>query len=183
MSTPHTVHLPDVVPVAGTPPWDRIEPLPELPMPVFASLERWHPERIGALAIYCSDGRWGEAFDEFCHKHLQIPRYDRLAVAGGPAWLVSPTVGDFHQGIREQLDFLARVHELERIVLITHYGCAFYGHKLGLSARECLPVQGHDVRSAVAALRQWYPELSVEGFLAHREGNCLSFHEYQCGRP
>jgi hypothetical protein len=33
---------------------------------------RWHAERIGALAVYCSDGRWGEAFDEFCHRHLQL---------------------------------------------------------------------------------------------------------------
>ena len=65
----------------------KIDLGPDLPLAVFTSTEHWHPERIGALAIYCSDGRWGEAFDEFCHRHLQIPRYDRLAVAGGPAWL------------------------------------------------------------------------------------------------
>src|SRR5215470_13688574 len=70
-------------------PWARIELGPELPIAVFTSAEVWHPERIGALAIYCSDGRWGEAFDEFCHKHLQIPRYDRMAIAGGPAWLAT----------------------------------------------------------------------------------------------
>src|SRR5216684_6371639 len=62
---------------------------PDLPGPVFYCTESWHAERIGAGAIYCSDGRWGEAFDEFCHRHLQIPRYDRLAVAGGPAWLAA----------------------------------------------------------------------------------------------
>ena len=30
----------------------------------FISTHLWNPERIGAIAIYCSDGRWGEAFDE-----------------------------------------------------------------------------------------------------------------------
>ncbi|HEU4752026.1 MAG TPA: hypothetical protein VFU47_02880, partial [Armatimonadota bacterium] len=53
----------------------------------FTSRETWNPERIGALAIYCSDGRWGEAFDEFCHRGLGLPRYDRFAVPGGPVWL------------------------------------------------------------------------------------------------
>src|SRR5260370_25831282 len=50
--------------------WSTIELGPELPMPVFTSMEVWNPERIGALAIYCSDGRWGDAFDEFCHTRL-----------------------------------------------------------------------------------------------------------------
>lgn len=86
--------IPTVVPasqpiVTPSPPptvqWSSVELGPDLPMAVFTSTERWNTERIGAIAIYCSDGRWGEGFDEFCHKHLQLPRYDRLALAGGPA--------------------------------------------------------------------------------------------------
>src|SRR2546421_3588237 len=92
-----------------------------LPMAAYHATEIWHPERIGALALYCSDGRWGEAFDEFCHKCLHIPRYDRWVVPGGPVWLLPrERTRDFHQTEREQLDFLVRVHGLERIVLITH---------------------------------------------------------------
>jgi hypothetical protein len=157
--------------------WSTVELGPELPVPVFASAERWHPERIGALALYCSDGRWGEAFDEFCHKHLQIPRYDRWAVPGGPAWLAPQADrADFYQGAREQLDFLVRVHELEQVVLITHYGCAYYGHRLERPPQECLAAQAQDVRTAAALLRQWYPEMRVDSFLAMRTGNCLTFH-------
>jgi len=33
---------------------------PRLPAAVYHAIERWQPERIGALALYCSDGRWGE---------------------------------------------------------------------------------------------------------------------------
>jgi hypothetical protein len=154
---------------------------PDLPMSVFTSTEPWHPERIGALALYCSDGRWGEAFDEFCHRSLQIPRYDRWAVPGGPAWLAArEKSGDFAQGAREQLDFLVRIHELERIVLITHYGCAVYGHRLGRSAEECLSAQIEDLRMAARALRGWYSEIRVEGYLAMRLGRSLSFHELDC---
>jgi hypothetical protein len=148
-------------------------------MSVFTSLERWHAERIGALAVYCSDGRWGEAFDEFCHRHLQIPRYDRWAVPGGPAWLADTDEGrQFHPPAREQLDFLVRVHELQRIVLITHYACAHYGDRLQQSPRVCLPLQIQDVSSAAATLRRWYPDVGVEGYLAMRSsGGLLSFHQ------
>src|SRR5262249_44039617 len=96
---------------------------PDLPPLEYTCSERWHPERIGALARYCSDGRWGEAFDEFCPRHLLLPRYDRWAVPGGPAWLADRTGPGARQAARGQLDFLVRAHELERIVLITHFGC------------------------------------------------------------
>src|SRR5437016_3250055 len=73
---------------SGTP-WAGVELGPPLPMAIYTSTETWNAERIGALALYCSDGRWGEAFDDFCHRRLLIPRYDRWAVPGGPAWLVA----------------------------------------------------------------------------------------------
>jgi hypothetical protein len=148
-----------------------------LPMAAYHAAERWNPERIGALALYCSDGRWGEAFDEFCHRHLRIPRYDRWAVPGGPAWITAPANDPgLLTATRVQLDFVVQVHELERIVLITHYGCAWYGHSLKRSAGECLPLQTKDVKAAAAILQGWYPKLQIEAFLAMRNHEWLSFH-------
>lgn len=150
---------------------------PRLPLSVFTSMEVWHPERIGAMAIYCSDGRWGEAFDEFCHKHLNIPRYDRWAVPGGPASLLredNPAGFDF---VREQVDFLVKVHELEQIVLITHFGCAHYTGHLKKSPEDCLPAQMEDLRKLALLIRQWYPKMRVQAFVAMRTGHCLSFHQ------
>jgi hypothetical protein len=155
---------------------------PHLPMAAYHAFERWQPERIGALAMYCSDGRWGEAFDEFCHRHLQIPRYDRWAVPGGPAWLAatseeSARVHDAHA----QLDFLVRAHELERLVLITHYGCAWYGHRLQQPPDQCLAAQTADVQTAAAALHGWYPDMRVEAYLAMRQHGWISFHRLDVG--
>jgi hypothetical protein len=157
--------------------WNTIELPPDLPLSAFTSAEPWRQERIRALALYCSDGRWGEAFDEFCHKHLQIPRYDRFAVPGGPAWLAATDANaEVYQSARGQLDFLVQVHELERIVLITHYGCAYYSHRLEKPPRECLAAQREDVRAAMSTLRNWYPNIQVEAYLAMRSHSVLSFH-------
>jgi hypothetical protein len=151
---------------------------PELPMAAYYALERWNPDRIGALVLYCSDGRWGEAFDEFCHRHLHIPRYDRWAVPGGPAALIPrPEDPNAPQIAHPQLDFLVRVHELEQIVLITHFGCAVYAELLKKSPDECLPIQFKEAAVASATLRKWYPQLKVQAFLAMRHESCVSFHE------
>jgi hypothetical protein len=158
-------------------PWAKVDLGPALPMPVFTSSERWSPERIGAMAVYCSDGRWGEVFDEFCHRRLLIPRYDRWAVPGGPAWLLPREGGrDFSQTTREQLDFLVRVHELERIILVTHYGCAYYAELCGKDADGCLPVQMDETQQAAASLRRSYPDIRIEAYLAMRCGGRLTFH-------
>ena len=156
---------------------------PKLPAAVFTSSERWNSERIGALALYCSDGRWGDAFDDFCHKHLLIPRYDRWAVPGGPAWVAirDPAV-EFAHAAREQLDFLVKAHQLGRIVLITHYGFALYGHKLGKAPDECLSAQIEDIRIAAAALRTWYADMRVDGYLAMRDDACARSAEHEGGR-
>jgi hypothetical protein len=151
-------------------------------MVAYHAIERWHSDRIGALALYCSDGRWGEAIDEFCHRHLQIPRYDRWAVPGGPAWVaVAQEDPELHRAIRIQLDFLMRTHELERVVLITHYGCAWYGHRLQRPADQCLLAQAADVDAAATALRSWYPGLRVEAYLAMRQNQWVSFHRLDVG--
>jgi hypothetical protein len=147
-------------------------------MAVFTSTDRWNPQRIGAVAIYCSDGRWGEAFDEFCHKHLQLPRYDRLALAGGPACFVPPE-GKARvacDAALEQLAFLVKVHELKRIVLITHYGCAAYAERLGRKPDDCLPAQLDDLRAVRETLRRRFPGVQVEAYLAMLKGSAFSFH-------
>jgi hypothetical protein len=155
-----------------------MKPEPHLPISSFTSTEQWNPERIGALAIYCSDGRWGDAFDEFCHRSLNIPRYDRFAVPGGPAWLNQMSTGhpELYTAARAQLDFLVRVHNIGRVILITHYGCAFYTEEHHCEPDECLPTQIEDLKQSAGRLKGWYPQISVEPVLAMRRENRLSFH-------
>src|SRR5688572_30457317 len=53
----------------------------------FRSLVRYDPQRMHVAAMYCSDGRVGDHFDDFLQNGLGLPRYDRIALPGGPACL------------------------------------------------------------------------------------------------
>ncbi len=157
---------------------DESRPGIYLRAPCFTSTELWDPQRIGALVLYCSDGRWGGAFDEFCHRRLLIPRYDRWALPGDPICLLPRDSGDgFCRGVWEQLDFLVHAHELRRVVLIAHYGCAYYADLLRKSPDDCLLTQAEDLQTAAEALRAWFRGVGVESYLAMRCGVSLSFHQ------
>ncbi len=159
--------------------WSKVDLGPDLPMAIFTSTEVWNAERVGAVAIYCSDGRWGEAFDEFCHKRLHIPRYDRLALPGGPACFAPRDQVEkvLCEAALEQLGFLIKIHEVERIILITHYGCAHYLERLGKNADDCLFAQKQDLRAVADTLGTWFSGIRVESYLAMRKSSILSFHE------
>ena len=73
----------------------------------YESSVRFDGNRIRAAAIYCSDGRFGEQFDDFLHNALMLPRYDRLAVPGGAASLAGHFLAFREEdALLEQLRFL-----------------------------------------------------------------------------
>jgi hypothetical protein len=147
----------------------------------FQTQQTWNAARIHAMAIYCSDGRWGEAFDEFCHQGLGLPRYDRFAVPGGPVWLAMRhiTLLAPYSAARDHLSFLVKAHELERVVLIAHYGCAYYAELLNQDPEGCLPAQEEDLLTASRTLRGWFPQLEVECYMALRGGEQISFRRVE----
>jgi hypothetical protein len=150
----------------------------------FVSSVPFTEARIRAASIYCSDGRYGEQMDEFLHQGLGLPRYDRLAVPGGPACFTGglSVFWEGHSGER-QLEFLARVHGLERLVLIAHAGCAFYLDTLRTRPEELEARQIEDLLTAAARLRLAHPGLAVEMYLARRSAKEISFEPVSAPRP
>jgi carbonic anhydrase-like protein len=127
-------------------------------------------ERIGAVAIYCSDGRYNEQFDEFLHTRLQLPRYDRLVIPGGAAALA----GHFasyreEEALNDQLRFLATHHALDRAVLIAHRGCGYYLKRLMVSESDLAARQAEDLAKAAERIRDSSPRLRIEAYIASVE--------------
>jgi hypothetical protein len=139
-------------------------------------------DRIRAAAVYCSDGRYGEQFDDFLHNALGLPRYDRLAIAGGPGCFAGHFMAYREaEGAAEHLRFLARVHKLERVVLIQHEGCAFYREVLNIRPSEALQLQVEDLAKAALLVRQLAWGLNVEAYLCRRREAAVWFEPVELG--
>lgn len=146
--------------------------------PLYESATPYDPARIHAAALYCSDGRVGEQIDEFLHQGLGLPRYDRLAVPGGPACLAGG-VDTFQEAearaVEDALRFLLRVHDLERVVLIAHEGCAYYRERLGVPEASVVTEQRRHLEMAAPVVRRLQADLVVDSFLARLSGKRIRF--------
>ncbi len=135
----------------------------------------FEPHRIHAAAVYCSDGRFGDQCDQFLHEHLGLPNYDRIALPGGPGALAGHAAAAVDAAaVMSDLRFLVEAHELTRVVLIAHGGCAFYAQKLGLTEPALEQQQVQDLQGVAAALREAGVE-RVETYLARVAGERVGF--------
>lgn len=81
--------------------------------PFFQSEIAFNTARIGAAALYCSDGRYGDQMDDLLPVGCKWPRYDRLAFPGGPASLSNRLSVFWEEStLRKYLEFLVRTHNL-----------------------------------------------------------------------
>ena len=136
--------------------------------------------RIHAAAIYCSDGRLGEHFDEFLQTGLKLPRYDRVALPGGPACLAGhPQAHLEAQGVVDELKFLVEVHGLQRVVLIAHEGCAFYSTRLELKERRLHLLQEADLVRAAAFVRRITGIDAVDAYYARFTETTIGFESVE----
>ena len=123
--------------------------------------------RIHAAALYCSDGRIGEHFDDFLQNGLNLPRYDRLCLPGGPACLAGhPQTHLEEHGVADELQFLLQVHKLKRVVLIAHESCAFYATRLELKEPRLELVQRADLVRAAAFVHRITGLDAIEAYYA-----------------
>ncbi len=142
----------------------------------YTSPVEYNQERIHAAAVYCSDGRVGEHFDDFLHNGLGLPRYDRVALPGGPARLAGYADASIEErAVIEELKFLADAHGLTRIVLIQHEGCAFYQHRLGVDGEDLRLLQDADLVKAADAIRDATGLGQIEGYYAMRSAGGMRF--------
>ncbi len=138
----------------------------------YESRIKYEVSRIHAAAIYCSDGRLGEHFDDFLQQGLSLPRYDRVTLPGGPACLAGhPQALLEEQGVVDELKFLVEVHGLKRVVLIAHQGCAYYSTRLELIEPRLELVQKADLVRSAAFVHRVTGLDSIDAYFArHVEG-------------
>ncbi len=147
---------------------------------MFESRTPYESQRIHAAAVYCSDGRLGEHFDEFLLRGLKLPRYDRIAMPGGPAALAEHAATRLeHAAVADELKFLVEVHGLDRIILIQHQDCAFYTSRLGLSGVEVERQQRNDLKRATDFVREVTGVQRIETYFARQMEGHIRFEEME----
>ena len=151
---------------------------------VYTATCPFEEKRVGAAAVYCSDGRFGEAMDEFLHDKsnggLALPHYDRVAIPGGAGCLAGHTCA-YHDknALVRQLEFLIKAHGLRRVVLIAHDGCGFY-KDLFMVTRTAEQQQAADLAKAATVIRTFAPNVHVEAYFARKVDGRVAFEPWQC---
>ncbi len=149
-------------------------------MTFYESALPYDASRIRAAALYCSDGRLGEHFDDFLVTGLSLPRYDRLCLPGGPACVAGhPQAHLEEQGVVDELHFLVEVHKLNRIVLIAHQGCAFYAARLQLKEPRMELLQKADLVRAAAFVHRVTGLGNIEAYFARHHEQRLRFERVE----
>lgn len=142
----------------------------------FVSSIPYDAARIYAAAVYCSDGRIGDHVDDFLHNGLGLPRYDRVACPGGPVALSGRFQAFWDaRGVEEQLRFLAQVHDVKTVVLITHVNCAYYLKRLSISPDRLEAAQREDLAKATATVQRLMPTATVKRYMAALSGTEIRF--------
>ena len=148
----------------------------ELPGYCFSSRLPFDGTGCGAGAIFCSDGRFTDQVNDFLQNGLNLRGYDRLAIAGGPACFA----GHFaayreEEGAVSHLRFLARLHQLNRMILISHEDCGFYRDFLRVREMDLLDRMRVDLANATRRVRDATQQLEVEAYLARLRGTEVWF--------
>ena len=142
----------------------------------FVSSIPYEAARIYAAAVYCSDGRIGDHVDDFLHNGLGLPRYDRVACPGGPVALSGRFQAFWDaRGVEEQLRFLAQVHDVKTVVLITHANCAYYLKRLSIPPAGLETAQREDLAKATTTVQRMMPAANVKRYMASMSGAEIRF--------
>lgn len=114
-----------------------------------------------ALAVYCSDGRFAPATEEFVCRTLGEELYDRFVVPGGAAWLCLdiPTVWE-HEMARRHISFLIEAHQIRRVILVAHQQCGFYERHYRSPEQK----QMADLHTASRILLERHPGILVKAY-------------------
>ena len=151
---------------------------PATPRPVYTSRQPFDDRRIGAAAVYCSDGRFGEQMDEFLHLSLKLPRYDRVAIPGGAACLAGHSTAFWQKtALERELNFLIQAHNLTRIVLIAHDTCGFYKN-IWTDHSNIETQQSQDLKTAADLIKLANPQVEIEAYFARKFQGQVIFEKW-----
>ncbi len=139
------------------------------------------PYVADAAVLCCFDHRISLAVRKFLKK-LGIERPDMIIVAGGAKTLASPR-NDFEQDfILEQVRMSIRLHQTERVLVMSHSDCATYGGLAHFKGDRDAEAKHHrnELLRARDLLTGTFANISVEPYFVKFDG---VWQVNEAGRP
>src|SRR5258708_32799877 len=124
-----------------------------------------------AAVLCCFDYRINCAVRK-CLKKTAIERSDMIVVAGGAKTLASPR-NDFEQDfILEQVRMSIRLHQTDRVLVMSHSDCATYGGLAHFKGDQHAEAEHHrsELLRAGGLLTANFPGISVEPYFVKFDG-------------
>ena len=124
-----------------------------------------------AAVLCCFDHRISTAVRKFLKKQ-GIERADMIIVAGGAKTLASPR-NDFEQDfILEQVRMSIRLHQTNRVMVMSHSDCATYGGLAHFKGDREAEAEHHrsELLRAGELLTSNFPNISVEPYFVKFDG-------------
>ena len=133
------------------------------------------PSRV--VVIHCSDPRYQPHFQDFLRTGLSLTHYGLIAVPGG-VQLFSPS--DENAALRTHggvwLDFMAKLMNADRCILIGHADCRWYiENHIARDANSLKDDETRDINAVREALRRRFPLVNVELYFAELKGSQAEF--------
>ncbi len=109
---------------------------------------------------------------------LGIPESDLLAIPGGPHALQHVSAyPKARWASKFFLEFLAKHHQISRIVLIGHEGCAWYRSVVfqEVELNVLRDRQSKDLKNVLGLVKETHPGATVELYFARPKGDSVEF--------
>ena len=129
------------------------------------------PYIADAAVLCCFDHRISTVVRKFLKKQA-IERPDMIVVAGGAKTLASPR-NDFEQDfILEQVRLSIRLHQTERVLVMSHSDCATYGGLAHFNGDRDAEAEHHraELLRAKDLLAATFANISVEPYFVKFDG-------------
>ncbi len=124
-----------------------------------------------AAVLCCFDHRISAAVRQFLKKQA-VERADMIVVAGGAKTLASPR-NDFEQAfILEQVRMSIRLHQTQRVMVMSHSDCATYGGLAHFKGDQAAEADHHrsELLRAGELLTANFPGIAVEPYFVKFDG-------------
>lgn len=143
---------------------------------IYQSNIPFQTEPLDTIAVYCSDGWFGDQTESFLTTGLGLRRFDRLVVPGGAACLVRHHASQLEdETILARLRFLIESHELNRVILVAHDDCGYYKAALSLPADQQEQPKRNDLAMAAKHIAEINPRCDIQAYIARLDGYVVRF--------